>query len=114
MASNDSDDLSGLNSPCSSAFLAPKCFFEPFLRKEGRKEAKSTCRPACSYLAAGKNDLILPLAPEERGEELVPRLLLPLRPAAPRRVNLIRIYILKFCLKLIKYTVYTVYTAITS
>ena len=24
-------------------------------RKEGRKETKMTCRPACSYLAAGKN-----------------------------------------------------------
>ena len=42
MASNDSDDLSGLNSPCSSAFLAPKCFLEPFLRKkEGRKEGQN-------------------------------------------------------------------------
>ena len=34
-----------------------------------------------------QNDLILPLAPEEGGEELVPRFLLPLGPAASRRVN---------------------------
>ena len=49
-------ELSGLNNLCTSAFLAPKCFFEPFKRKEGRKEerkkAKSTCRSACSFLAA--------------------------------------------------------------
>ena len=35
-------ELSGLNNPCSSAFLAPKCFFEPFVRKKGR--TKWTCR----------------------------------------------------------------------
>ena len=33
-------EISGLNNPCSSAFLAPKCFFEPFVRKEGRKEGR--------------------------------------------------------------------------
>ena len=47
-----SDELSGLNNQCSNAFLAPKGFLEPFVRKEGR--TKWTCRPACSYLAAGK------------------------------------------------------------
>ena len=33
-----SDELSGLNNPCSSAFLAPICFLEPFLSlfKEGQ------------------------------------------------------------------------------
>ena len=49
-------DHCGFNNPCYSAFLAPKCFLEPFKRKEGRKEerkkAKSTCRSACSFLAA--------------------------------------------------------------
>ena len=35
-----SDELSGLNNPCSSAFLAPICFLEPFLRK-GRKEGQN-------------------------------------------------------------------------
>ena len=34
MASNDSDELSGLNNPCWSLCLAPKCFFEPFQRKK--------------------------------------------------------------------------------
>ena len=43
-----SDELSGLNNPCSSAFLALLCFLEPFHRR-----TKWTCRPACSYLAAG-------------------------------------------------------------
>ena len=51
-------EISGLYDPCNSAFLAPKCFLEPFKRKEGRKEerkkAKSTCRSACSFLAADK------------------------------------------------------------
>ena len=42
MASNDSNELSGLNSPCWSLCLAPKCFFEPFQRKEeGRKEGQN-------------------------------------------------------------------------
>ena len=35
-------DHCGFNNPCYSAFLAPKCFFEPFLRKkEGRKEGQN-------------------------------------------------------------------------
>ena len=29
-------ELSGLNNSCTSAFLATKCFFEPFQRKEGQ------------------------------------------------------------------------------
>ena len=33
-ASNDSNELSGLNNPCWSLSLAPKCFFEPFQRKK--------------------------------------------------------------------------------
>ena len=42
MASNDLDELSGLNNPCSSLCLALKCFFEPFQRKEeGRKEGQN-------------------------------------------------------------------------
>ena len=37
-----SDELSGLNNPCSSAFLALICFLEPFhRRKEGRKEGQN-------------------------------------------------------------------------
>ena len=36
-----SDGLSGLNNPCSSACLALKGFFEPFVRKEGRKEGQN-------------------------------------------------------------------------
>ena len=55
VTSDLNSELSGPNNPCSSAFLASKCFFEPFdRRKKGR--TKSTCRPACSYLAAGKNN----------------------------------------------------------
>ena len=54
-------EISGLYDPCNSAFLAPKCFLEPFKRKEGRKEerkkAKSTCRSACSFLAADEKNL---------------------------------------------------------
>ena len=42
MASNDSNELSGLNNSCSGLFLALKCFFEPFQRKEeGRKEGQN-------------------------------------------------------------------------
>ena len=45
MASEVTSDLnsefSGPNNLCSSASLGPKCFFEPFQRKEERKETKS-------------------------------------------------------------------------
>ena len=34
-------ELNGLNNPCSSVSLAPKCFSEPFQRKEGRKEGQN-------------------------------------------------------------------------
>ena len=44
-------ELSDLNNPCTSAFLATKCFFEHFQRKK----TKWTCRSACSYLAADNN-----------------------------------------------------------
>ena len=42
VTSDLNSELSGLNNLCSSAFLAPKCFFEPFQRKEeGRKEGQN-------------------------------------------------------------------------
>ena len=34
VTSDLNSELSGLNNLCSSAFLAPKCFFQPFKRKE--------------------------------------------------------------------------------
>ena len=34
VTSDLNSELSGLNNLCSSAFLAPKCFHEPFKRKE--------------------------------------------------------------------------------
>ena len=40
VTSDLSSEISGLNNPCSSAFLAPKCSLEPFLRK-GRKEGQN-------------------------------------------------------------------------
>ena len=48
-------EISGLYNSCTSAFLAPICFLEPFKRKKGRKKAKLTCRSACSFLTADKN-----------------------------------------------------------
>ena len=38
VTSDLNSEISGLNNLCSSAFLAPKCFFEPFDRKEERKQ----------------------------------------------------------------------------
>ena len=35
------NELSDPNNPCSSAFLAPKCFYEPFQRKKERKEGQN-------------------------------------------------------------------------
>ena len=44
MASEVTSDLiseiSGLYDPCNSAFLAPKCFLEPFKRKKERKKER--------------------------------------------------------------------------
>ena len=42
VTSDLNSEISDLNNPCSSACLAPKCFFEPFdRRKEGRKEGQN-------------------------------------------------------------------------
>ena len=42
VTSDLNSEISGLNNLCSSAFMAPKCFFEPFQRKEeGRKEGQN-------------------------------------------------------------------------
>ena len=39
VTSDHNSEIIGLNNPCSSAFLAPKCFFQPFKRKEeGRRQ----------------------------------------------------------------------------
>ena len=41
VTSDLNSEFSGPNNLCSSASLGPKCFFEPFQRKEERKETKS-------------------------------------------------------------------------
>ena len=58
VTSDFNSEISGLNNPCSSAFLAPLCFLEPFFRKkEGRNEGQNG-HVDLRAIAAGKKHSI--------------------------------------------------------
>ena len=58
-----SDELSGLNNPCSSAFLAPICFLEPFLSlfsgQNGHVDLRARTSPQVKIGRNSGNDVLL-------------------------------------------------------